>query len=153
MDGEQLKDKHTEELSRGDRFAFGRNWRRIKKLYGSLPWSLQYPAALSAMTPGEIKLMLKYLLTPRPHRYLRHWSEYQKRRGMSRWHNHVDWLGGYPFEVARPEEIIECCREGGLLLERLRTVRGGSGCNQFVFSRTPGNQIGETRTMASSSYA
>ena len=25
---------------------------------------------------------------------------------MSRWHDLVDWVGGYPFEVARPEEIF-----------------------------------------------
>ena len=38
-------------------------------------------------------------------RYARYWRD-QRTRGMSRWHDLVDWVGGYPFEVARPEEIF-----------------------------------------------
>ena len=38
---------------------------------------------------------------------LRRYSEYRARRGMSAWHDVVDWLGGYPFEVAKPEEIFD----------------------------------------------
>ncbi|MGH8511739.1 MAG: hypothetical protein ACREU9_02645 [Gammaproteobacteria bacterium] len=26
--------------------------------------------------------------------------------GMSYWHDLIDWIGGYPFEVAKPEEIF-----------------------------------------------
>lgn len=25
---------------------------------------------------------------------------------MSAWHDVVDWVGGYPFEVAKPEEVF-----------------------------------------------
>lgn len=57
-------------------------------------------------------------------------------RGMSRWHDLIDWLGGLPFEVARPEEVLEFCRERGFDLERLRTCAGRHGCNQYVFRRT-----------------
>ena len=28
------------------------------------------------------------------------WTQYRSSRGMSRWHDLVDWVGGYPFEVA-----------------------------------------------------
>ena len=52
---------------------------------------------------------------------------------MSRWHDLVDWVGGYPFEVARPEEILDFVRPRGFELERLTTCGGGLGCNQFVF--------------------
>ena len=34
-------------------------------------------------------------------------------RGMSLWHDYLDWLGGYPFEVARPEEILDFSRKRG----------------------------------------
>ena len=27
-------------------------------------------------------------------------------RGMSPWRDVVDWVGGYPFEVAKPEDIL-----------------------------------------------
>ena len=27
-------------------------------------------------------------------------------RGMNYWHDMLDWLGGYPFEVAKPEMVV-----------------------------------------------
>ena len=66
---------------------------------------------------------------------MRSWTQYRRTRGMSRWHDIVDWVGGYPFEVARPEEIFAFYRDRGFELERLRTCGGGLGCNQFVFAR------------------
>jgi hypothetical protein len=56
-------------------------------------------------------------------------------RGMSFRHDMVDWLGGYPFEVARPEEILDFYCKRGFTLERLKTCGGRHGCNEFVFSR------------------
>jgi 2-polyprenyl-6-hydroxyphenyl methylase/3-demethylubiquinone-9 3-methyltransferase len=57
-------------------------------------------------------------------------------RGMSLWHDMIDWLGGYPFEVAKPEVVICCFRDRGFTLEKLRTCGGRLGCNEFVFRRT-----------------
>lgn len=57
-------------------------------------------------------------------------------RGMSLWHDLLDWLGGYPFEVARPEEVFEYLRARGFVLERLRTCGGRHGCNELVMTRT-----------------
>jgi 2-polyprenyl-6-hydroxyphenyl methylase/3-demethylubiquinone-9 3-methyltransferase len=56
-------------------------------------------------------------------------------RGMSLWRDTVDWLGGYPFEVAKPEEVFCFFRDHGLVLENLRTCRGRMGCNEFLFRR------------------
>lgn len=53
-------------------------------------------------------------------------------RGMSFWHDIVDWIGGYPYEAARPEEVFYACIRNGLRLEKLSTNQG-HGCNQFVF--------------------
>jgi 2-polyprenyl-6-hydroxyphenyl methylase/3-demethylubiquinone-9 3-methyltransferase len=61
------------------------------------------------------------------------YSEYKKSRGMSVVHDWVDWLGGYPFEVAKPEEIFSFFLEKGFTLLRLKTCAGGLGCNEFVF--------------------
>lgn len=46
---------------------------------------------------------------------------------MSLWHDSVDRLGGYPFEVAKPEEVFRFFRDRGLVLENLRTCRGADG--------------------------
>jgi SAM-dependent methyltransferase len=56
-------------------------------------------------------------------------------RGMSIWHDMIDWLGGYPFEVARPEQVFSYFRRRGFVLDRLATCGGRMGCNEFVFTR------------------
>lgn len=56
-------------------------------------------------------------------------------RGMSMWHDLIDWLGGYPFEVARPGAIVEFYRQRGFNLEKLVTCGGRHGCNEYVFRR------------------
>lgn len=66
---------------------------------------------------------------------LRAYREYKKSRGMSRVHDWFDWLGGYPFEVAKPEEIFAFYQERGYTLMRLKTCAGGLGCNEFVFRK------------------
>lgn len=54
---------------------------------------------------------------------------------MSLWYDMIDWLGGYPFEVATPEAIFRFFRDAGFVLEELRTCGGRMGCNEFVFRR------------------
>ena len=61
----------------------------------------------------------------------------QSLRGMSYWHDLIDWIGGFPFEVAQPEQVFEFMRVRGFRLERLKTCGGGLGCNEFVFNRSP----------------
>jgi 2-polyprenyl-6-hydroxyphenyl methylase/3-demethylubiquinone-9 3-methyltransferase len=54
-------------------------------------------------------------------------------RGMSLWHDMLDWLGGYPFEVARPEEVFDFFFDRGFILTKLKTCGARHGCNEFVF--------------------
>ena len=63
-----------------------------------------------------------------------HLRNYKSHRGMSWKTDATDWLGGYPFEVATPEEITRFYSERGFRLQTL--VRAKSlGTNQFVFQR------------------
>ena len=62
------------------------------------------------------------------------YSRYKQSRGMSRVHDWVDWLGGYPFEVAKPEAVMDFCQARGFHIQRLTTRGGGHGCNEFVFA-------------------
>jgi 2-polyprenyl-6-hydroxyphenyl methylase/3-demethylubiquinone-9 3-methyltransferase len=52
---------------------------------------------------------------------------------MSMYHDVVDWIGGWPFEVAMPEEIIHFFRKQNFILTGLVTCGGKHGCNEFVF--------------------
>lgn len=56
-------------------------------------------------------------------------------RGMSLWHDMLDWLGGYPFEYAPADDIVAFYEKAGL--ETVRVVRCGRrhGCNQFPFKK------------------
>ena len=66
-------------------------------------------------------------------------------RGMDRRHDLVDWVGGYPFEVSRPDEVFRFLRDHGLVLDELVTCGGGLGCNVFVASR-PGEPAVDLRS-------
>ena len=54
-------------------------------------------------------------------------------RGMSAKHDLVDWVGGYPFEVAKPEEVFRRIHPLGFELRHLTSCSGGLGCNEYVF--------------------
>lgn len=62
------------------------------------------------------------------------YTEYKRQRGMSIYHDWFDWLGGYPFEVARPEQILDFFRLRGYELIKLKTTNGW-GNNEFVLER------------------
>lgn len=120
-----------------DQGPWSRRWLSIKRLYNRLPASLRLPYALAIMGLREIRPLLGALIRGRPMVYLREWTDYSRasRRGMSKWYDLIDWVGGYPFEVAKPEEIFEFCSQRGFTLVRLVTCGGGLGCNEYVFRR------------------
>lgn len=55
-------------------------------------------------------------------------------RGMSLWHDTVDWVGGFPFETATPDEVIDFFSKKKFSLINLKRKNGG-GCNEFVFKK------------------
>ncbi|RPJ27657.1 MAG: class I SAM-dependent methyltransferase [Chloroflexi bacterium] len=63
------------------------------------------------------------------------YREHKKYRGMSLVHDWRDWLGGYPFEPARPEKIISFYKNLGFELVRFEPTGHGFGNNQFLFRR------------------
>jgi 2-polyprenyl-3-methyl-5-hydroxy-6-metoxy-1,4-benzoquinol methylase len=113
-------------------------WKWIKKTYNRLPRLLRSPFALVVMAPEETKAMLRALVHLRPSEYTSRWTRYDQNRGMSRWHDIVDWVGGHPYEVAKPEEIFDFYRARGFTLTRLKCGGVGLGCNEFVFVKGGG---------------
>lgn len=107
----------------------------VKRIYNRLPRPLRVPYAVLIMGPRELLSAALAMVRGRPGEYIRSWTQYKSARGMSRWHDVLDWVGGHPFEVARPEEIFQFYSDRGFQLERLRTCGGGLGCNEFVFRR------------------
>lgn len=109
-------------------------WRDVKRVYNELPVWMRIPYVLAVMAPREALVAAAVTIRGRPRDYVRQWTG-PRARGMSRWHDLVDWVGGYPFEVAKPEQVFDFVRARGFTLERLRTCGGGLGCNEFVFAR------------------
>ena len=89
-----------------------------------------------AIAPDEMKSAIRATIKLRPDQYIRSWTNYdQNNRGMSRWHDIIDWVGGYPYEVATPEEIFDFYRKRGFTLTKLKSGKVGLGCNEFVFQK------------------
>lgn len=114
-----------------------RRWLAIKRLYNRLPRALRPLYVVLVSLPQELKDFLRCLLIGRPGDYLRSWTEYERQRGMSRWHDLVDWVGGYPYEVATPDEIFDFYHRRGFTLTKLHCGHVGLGCNEFVFCKDP----------------
>jgi 2-polyprenyl-3-methyl-5-hydroxy-6-metoxy-1,4-benzoquinol methylase len=106
-------------------------WRKVKQLYNWLPTWLRfivlYPAFIQLWGP----LTLRDLFKGKPGET---WHNYIKDRGMSPWDDVVDWVGGYPFEVAKPGDIFTYFHKRGYILTKLFTTFN-LGCNEFVFTK------------------
>lgn len=121
-------------------------WKQVKQLYQRLPRFLR-PVLTGLIGLGMVGqrlwstfvsacvriCLLRNPLVPLMELY-RDVSR-RSERGMDRWIDLEDWVGGWPFEVARPEEIFRFLRDRGFQLMELKTCGGGLGCNEFVLQR------------------
>jgi 2-polyprenyl-3-methyl-5-hydroxy-6-metoxy-1,4-benzoquinol methylase len=112
-----------------------RRWLTIKRMFNRLPPLLRPIYAILAVAPRELRLLAGSVARRQVRVYLATWRRSNRGRGMSAWHDLLDWVGGYPFEVATPEEIFDFVAARGFRLVRLKTSGGGHGCNEFVFVR------------------
>lgn len=114
-----------------DQGGASRRWHYLKKLYNEKPW-LRSPLVLLTFFRQWTLSIIKDTFQGHP---FKSWKNYKVFRGMSAWHDLVDWIGGYPFQVAKPEEIFDFYHGKGFELQRLKTCAGGVGCNEFVFRK------------------
>ena len=116
-----------------DQGGKSKRWRRVKELYCSGIFGKTVVSSL--FVPYFIlKGLAKDIFQGK--NPVTRYSEYKKSRGMSRIHDWFDWLGGLPFEVAKPEEIFSFYHARGFELKKMTTCGGGLGCNQFIFSKS-----------------
>jgi 2-polyprenyl-3-methyl-5-hydroxy-6-metoxy-1,4-benzoquinol methylase len=115
-----------------DQGAKSRFWRRVKRFYcsGALGRTIASAIFIPYFAIGGFAMDLLRGANP-----VRRYSDYKRVRGMSRVHDWFDWLGGYPFEVARAEQVFEFCKRHGFRLERL--ITRDQGCSEFVFVNSP----------------
>ncbi|MDZ4688661.1 MAG: class I SAM-dependent methyltransferase [Planctomycetaceae bacterium] len=134
-----------------DQGVRSRVWHLIKRGYVSLPGWLQ-PAyvvviggswAVQRAVLKVLRILTELVVggkTAKPQAYVENRPAVeigttQRSRGMHLWYDLVDWIGGYPFEVAKPEEIVRTLRDRGFVLHDLTTCGGDLGCNEYWFVR------------------
>lgn len=113
-----------------DQGRSSQNWLFIKKIYNKISNSFHFviliPIFLRLWFPTIIREILKGNL-------FKTWKMYINHRDMSPWHDVIDWVGGYPFELSKHEDIFNFCSTRGFSLDKLKTCVGGLGCNNLYF--------------------
>jgi hypothetical protein len=106
-------------------------WRRIKRAYNRAPRIGQNAMEVIYALYWSLSCLHSH---QSPLRLAR---EYRQSRGMALRTDLVDWLGGYPYEFATADEIIDFCEgQCGLSCTRADRLSGAdTGNNQFVFER------------------
>jgi 2-polyprenyl-6-hydroxyphenyl methylase/3-demethylubiquinone-9 3-methyltransferase len=117
-----------------DRGWTSRAWVPVKRVYVSG----RLGAALVAAVFVPL-FILKGLLGDlgRGRNPLARYREYRKLRGMSIVHDWLDWLGGYPFEVAAPDKVTDFFARHGFSLAKIKRGRGRDRNNEFVIVKAP----------------
>ncbi|MFF3323426.1 class I SAM-dependent methyltransferase [Streptomyces sp. NPDC002889] len=130
-----------------------RAWRQVKRTYNSsgpaLRSLLVTGSRMYLHTPGRALALLKQARTGRRPAG----GKGRRARGMSAQYDLIDWVGGYPFEVAAPEEVFRVGRRHGMELRHLKTCGGGLGCNEYVFASVADQGSTDTSRKAHSATA
>ena len=103
--------------------AASKYWLFIKRFYNKNRWARPILIAMHIIYPMGPSFLARKLMRRKTN------------RGMNIWRDLFDWLGGYPFEVAKPEEIFQFYQIRNYRLFKLKTVGGRLGCNEYVFNK------------------
>lgn len=107
-------------------------WRLEKKFYALGP---RWYRSIADFCLAALTLAALAMTGRNPVAYVR---QYPRARGMTFMTNIRDWLGGYPYESASPEEIRSIVAPSGFREERFfpcntRVGLLGVGCDEYVF--------------------
>ncbi len=115
-----------------DQGLMSKIWRLIKKTYVTMPKFFRFIIVIPCLIALWGPITLRDFLILKP---FSSWKSYNKDRGMAAYTDLLDWVGGYPFEVASPSSIFMFYKQKNYSLKNLITVSGGHGCNQYVFKK------------------
>jgi 2-polyprenyl-6-hydroxyphenyl methylase/3-demethylubiquinone-9 3-methyltransferase len=117
-----------------DQGLYSRIWKKIKKKYVSSNKSIRFFMIVFFYIFFKLRSSIIILFKKiffKDFLYKKH----EDVRGMDWIIDLIDWIGGYPFEVSKPEEVFNFFYSKGFSLTKIRTCRGGHGCNEFVFRK------------------
>lgn len=114
-----------------DQGMISKGWVCVKKIYNKSPVIFQF---VISSVYYLLVLLTAALSGMRKRRRVSTWFKGSE-RGMSLWHDCVDWCGGYPFETATAEDLFKYFYAKDYQLINMR-LKKGSGCNELVFKNT-----------------
>lgn len=112
-----------------------RRWHALKRFYNHLPAVVKPTFAAGTWAFMEAREMFGHLRRFRLHDYVRSLAAYRKNRGMNRWHDAADWIGGYPYEYTTLQQLTGFYAKIGFTPERSAEA-SGLGCHEILFRRT-----------------
>jgi 2-polyprenyl-3-methyl-5-hydroxy-6-metoxy-1,4-benzoquinol methylase len=122
-----------------DQGVFSRYWAVVKRLYNRrIFWRPAIAIIFGSYFVMRGLIFDVFVLHRNP---LNRYKHYKGLRGMSFLTDLTDWVGGYPFEVAKPEVVLDFLRRAGFELIKLATVGGRNGNNEFIFARSPDSPL------------
>ena len=109
-------------------------WTRRKRRYVRLPPGVRTAYAWGLIAAAEALFLARSVREGAPGAWLRRWTRDRPVRGMNRYRDWIDWIGGYPYEYASADDVL--ARMGALGLDgRVVIPNDGTGCNEFVLTR------------------
>ena len=125
-----------------------RFWHHEKRAYSAMPRFIQWPIQSAY---GGVYLTAQCLVLGKGPKSMR--EESINARGMNWWHDVHDWLGGFPYESARPSEVKCFMDDNGFefvqgFQDDDSISRGilGSGCAEYLFKRLASGQYSSQPT-------
>lgn len=117
-----------------DQGAKSRFWWWVKRIFVALPRPLRVPWAVLVSLPFELRMFVLSAVRGRLGAYFESWTRYESVRGMSRWHDLIDWMGGFPYEVATAAAVQQFYESRGYETKTVHPT-GGAGCVEYVFEK------------------
>ncbi len=97
-------------------------WKLVKRFYNAMPKFIQW-----------LMVWIFYIIIAAAKLVVTRKNPFKKRRGMSFYYDVIDWLGGWPYEYAGREEIINHLEKKGFKCVKFVKPPVPTGCNEFVF--------------------
>jgi len=117
-----------------DQGAKSHFWWFIKKIYNSLPSPLNKIYGYGLGYFFQLANIIKYTVLLKPKKAIDPLRNYKKDRGMNIKNDIIDWMGGFPFEFASYELLINHMRARGF--DFIKGTKATSlGCHEILFRK------------------
>jgi SAM-dependent methyltransferase len=109
-------------------------WWFVKLIYNRLPHLLKNPFFIGVSALVHAFVIVKYSIKLKPMVAIAPLLSDRRERGMSARHDAIDWIGGFPYEFAKFDILVNYLEARGFELAKYRRY-DSQGCNEFVARR------------------